>query len=172
MYFHKICHHQYKQKIPRKIQITHTKKKGSRIWTETSLVVQWLRLRTPNAQGPSSLPGQETRSHGMQLRVYMQQLKVPRPQLKDHSCHDGDWRFCMPQPRPGATKQTKNQNLNSIRLFKSYTESSKTKEISKTFSCLRMLMETYFLCLWNLFLISSKCWWKLISSQTTNQVWK
>lgn len=43
------------------------------------------------------------------------------------------------------TKQTKNQNLSSIRLFKSYTENSKTREMS------------------------SKCWWKLISSQTTNQ---
>ena len=29
----------------------------------TSLVVQWLRLRAPNAGGPGSIPGQETRSH-------------------------------------------------------------------------------------------------------------
>ena len=29
----------------------------------TSLVVQWVRLRAPNAGGPGSIPGQETRSH-------------------------------------------------------------------------------------------------------------
>ena len=29
----------------------------------TSLVVQWLRLHTPNAGGPGSIPGQGTRSH-------------------------------------------------------------------------------------------------------------
>ena len=29
----------------------------------TSLVVQWLRLRAPNAGGPGLIPGQGTRSH-------------------------------------------------------------------------------------------------------------
>ena len=29
----------------------------------TSLVVQWVRLRTPNVGGPGSIPGQVTRSH-------------------------------------------------------------------------------------------------------------
>ena len=29
----------------------------------TSLVVQWLRLHVPNAEGPGSIPGQGTRSH-------------------------------------------------------------------------------------------------------------
>ena len=29
----------------------------------TSLVAQWLKLRTPNAGGPVSIPGQGTRSH-------------------------------------------------------------------------------------------------------------
>ena len=29
----------------------------------TSLVAQWLRLHTPNAGGPGSIPGQGTRSH-------------------------------------------------------------------------------------------------------------
>ena len=33
------------------------------MWTGTSLVVQWLRLRAPNAGGPGSIPGQGTRSH-------------------------------------------------------------------------------------------------------------
>ena len=41
-----------------------TKKK----WTGTSLVVQWLRLHAPNAEGPGSILGQRTRSHMPQLR--------------------------------------------------------------------------------------------------------
>ena len=34
----------------------------------TSPGVQWLRRRTPSAGGPGSIPGQETRSHMLQLR--------------------------------------------------------------------------------------------------------
>ena len=34
----------------------------------TSLVVQWLRLHTPNARGSSPIPGQGTRSRMPQLR--------------------------------------------------------------------------------------------------------
>ena len=34
-----------------------------------SLVVQWLRLLTPNARVPGLIPGQETRSHMPQLRL-------------------------------------------------------------------------------------------------------
>ena len=37
----------------------------------TLLVVQWLRLCTPNTGGPSSIPGQGTRSHMPQHRVQM-----------------------------------------------------------------------------------------------------
>ena len=48
----------------------------------TSLVVQWLRLRAPNAGGPGSIPGQGTRSH-------MPQLKIPHAATKK--------RFCMLQ---------------------------------------------------------------------------
>ena len=33
----------------------------------TSLVVQWLRLCTPTAEGLGSIPGQGTRSHILQL---------------------------------------------------------------------------------------------------------
>ena len=43
----------------------------------TSLVVQWLRLHTPNAGGPGLIPGQEIRSRLPQLRVHMLQLKIP-----------------------------------------------------------------------------------------------
>ncbi|TEA31481.1 hypothetical protein DBR06_SOUSAS44510002, partial [Sousa chinensis] len=40
-----------------------------------SLVVQWLRLHTPNAGGPGLIPGRGTRPHMPQLRVRMLQLK-------------------------------------------------------------------------------------------------
>ena len=43
-------------------------------------MAQWLRLHTPNAGGPGSIPGQGTRSHMPQQRS------------------------CVPQPRPRAAK--------------------------------------------------------------------
>ena len=41
-----------------------------------SLVIQWLRLHTPNAGGLDSIPFQGTRSHILQLRVHRLQLKI------------------------------------------------------------------------------------------------
>ena len=38
-------------------------------------MVQWLRLCIPNAGDPGSIPGQGTRSHMLQLRVPMLQLR-------------------------------------------------------------------------------------------------
>ena len=43
---------------------------------ETFLVVQWLRLGATNAGGLGSIPGQGNRSHMLQLRFGMPQLKV------------------------------------------------------------------------------------------------
>ena len=43
-----------------------------------SLVVQWLRLRAPNAGGLGLIPDQRTRSH-------MQQLKIPCAAIKTQS---------------------------------------------------------------------------------------
>ena len=40
-------------------------------WLGTSLVVQWLKLCTPNAGSPGLISGQETRSQIPQLRVLM-----------------------------------------------------------------------------------------------------
>ncbi|TEA33540.1 hypothetical protein DBR06_SOUSAS3910096, partial [Sousa chinensis] len=42
----------------------------------TSLVVQWLSLHVPNAGGPGSIPGQGTRSHMLQRRSRVSQLKT------------------------------------------------------------------------------------------------
>ena len=51
------------------------------IFKGTSLVVQWLRLCSPKAGGPGSIPAQGTRSHMPQLRVLMPQLKIPHKDL-------------------------------------------------------------------------------------------
>ena len=45
-------------------------------------MVQRLRLCTPNAGGPGSIPGQGTRSHRLQLRVCMLQLKITHAATK------------------------------------------------------------------------------------------
>ncbi|TEA34510.1 hypothetical protein DBR06_SOUSAS10710064, partial [Sousa chinensis] len=47
-----------------------------------SLIVQWLRLCSPNAGGLGSIPGQGTGSHMPQLRVHMLQLKIPHAATK------------------------------------------------------------------------------------------
>ena len=39
-------------------------------------MVQWLRLRAPGAGGPGSIPGQGTRSHVLQLKIRMPQMKI------------------------------------------------------------------------------------------------
>ena len=44
------------------------KEESEKACLRTSLVVQWLRLWAPNAEGPGFIPGQETRSHMLQLR--------------------------------------------------------------------------------------------------------
>ena len=43
----------------------------------TSLVVQWLKLRAPDAGGLGLIPCQGTRSYMRQLRAHMLQLKRP-----------------------------------------------------------------------------------------------
>ena len=43
----------------------------------TSLVIQWLRIRAPNAGGSGSIPGQGTRSHMPQASICMLQWKIP-----------------------------------------------------------------------------------------------
>ena len=53
-----------------------------RLSTWISLVVQWLRLHAANAGGLGSIPGQGTRSHMLQLRVHMPQLKIPHTTTK------------------------------------------------------------------------------------------
>ena len=42
----------------------------------TSLVFQWLGLCAPNTEGLGSIPAWETRSHLLQLRVHVPQLKI------------------------------------------------------------------------------------------------
>ena len=47
-----------------------------------SLVDQWLRPRVPNAGAPDSTPGQETRSHMLQLSIHMPKLKIVHAAMK------------------------------------------------------------------------------------------
>ena len=46
------------------------------------LVVQWLKLHAPNAGGPSSIPGQGTRSHMLQLNILYAASKMPLVTIK------------------------------------------------------------------------------------------
>ena len=41
----------------------------------TSLVVQWLRLYIPSAGASGLIPGQETRSHMLQPKTWLNQIK-------------------------------------------------------------------------------------------------
>ena len=56
----------------------------------TSLVVQWLKLPTPNAGGPDLILGQGTRSHTSQLKIHMSQPKIPhaRVKIEDLTCYN------------------------------------------------------------------------------------
>ena len=61
-------------------------------------LAQWLRLHAPNAGGPGSILGQGTRSHVLQLRAYMLQLKPPCCTTKEKK------QFYMLKIRPRAVK--------------------------------------------------------------------
>ena len=61
--------------------VTEVKK---RAWTGTSLVVQWVRLLAPNAEGLGSIPGQGT--------------------VIDSTCHSEDRRSRVPKLRLGSVK--------------------------------------------------------------------
>ena len=58
----------------------------------TSLVVQWLRLWAPNAGSLGLITGQGTRSHMLQGRVHISQLKILNAATKsdDPTCHNWD----------------------------------------------------------------------------------
>ena len=64
-------------------------------WARTSLVVQWVRLHTPNAGGPGSIFDLGTRSRKPQLRVRMLQLRSPHAATK---------RFHVPQQQKQTTQ--------------------------------------------------------------------
>ena len=56
--------------------------------TGTSLVVQWLKLQTPNVGHPDLIPGQGTRSHMPQLRPAQtnKQLNLLNKEMLVHHC--------------------------------------------------------------------------------------
>ena len=66
------------------LNTNHIKKKKV---AETSLVVQQLRLRTPNAGDSGLITGQGTRSHMPQLKILHVATKAPHRQIeKKKSC--------------------------------------------------------------------------------------
>ena len=68
----------------------------------TSLVVQGLRLHAPSGGGQGSIPSQGTRSHGLQLRVCMPQLKNLPATTKSPTCLGEDQRSHVHQLRLNA----------------------------------------------------------------------
>ena len=55
----------------------------------TSLVVQWVRLHTPNAGGPGSIPGRGTRSHiHATTKSLHAATKKPACRNKDPTCRN------------------------------------------------------------------------------------
>ena len=78
-------------------------------WSRTSLVVQWLRLFTPNAGVLGLIPGQGTRSHILPLRLHMPQLKKKKKKMlgaavKVLVCCNKDQGSRVPQVRPRIAK--------------------------------------------------------------------
>ena len=63
-------------KIPQALRCSKKKKKK-----RTSLVVQWLRLHVPNAEGLGSISGQRTRSLVAQLKIVYATAKSPHSQI-------------------------------------------------------------------------------------------
>ena len=73
--------------VPRHLMTLQLMRKPLKEYNQTesiraSLVVQGLRLQVPNAGGPGLIPGQGTRSHLLQPRLPMTQLKIPYAVIK------------------------------------------------------------------------------------------
>ena len=59
---------------------TAIRTEGIKTYAEgTSLVIQWLRLHTPNEGGPSLIPGQGTRSRMLRLKIQPAATKMEDP---------------------------------------------------------------------------------------------
>ena len=58
----------------------------------TALVVQWLRLHAPDVGGLSSIPGQENRSHMLQLKIPHEATKTQHSQINQYIAI---WQLCL-----------------------------------------------------------------------------
>ena len=97
-------------------------KRGSewRNWGPVALVVQWLRLCTPNTRSLGLIPGQGSRSHKLQLRVHLPKLKIPHAIAKSRSVQfsrsvvsDSLWPHESQHARPPCPSQTPGVYSNS-----------------------------------------------------------
>ena len=77
----------------------------------TSPVVQLLRLHSPNAGDPGSIPGQGTRCHMPQLSIHMPQIKVLHATTKT-------WPSQQNKTTPKTQKPQKNQKHSTKTLLK------------------------------------------------------
>ena len=68
--------------MPEELVIAIWKPSFKKPHSGTSLVVQWVRLRPPNAGGPGSIPARGTRSH---MRAA---TKSPHAATKDPACRN------------------------------------------------------------------------------------
>ena len=88
-----------------------------------SPVVQWLRLCAPNAGGLGSIPGQGTRSHMLQLRVHVPQLK------KDPACPN--WKIphaATKIPHSGISRATAKTQCSQIKQKQKLMQEAATKK--------------------------------------------
>ena len=60
---------------------------------ESSLVIQWLRIRAPNAEGPGLIDSQGTRSHMLQLKIPRATRKIPHAATKTQ--HSQTNKYCL-----------------------------------------------------------------------------
>ena len=64
----------------------------------TSLVVQWLRIRTLSAKGLGSIPGQGTRPHMLQLKILCSTTKTWSSQINKNKLKKKDIKAQLPRP--------------------------------------------------------------------------
>ena len=60
----------------------------------TFLVAHWLRLHPPNAGGPGSIPGQGTRSHMLQLKIWHAAMKIEDPKCYNYDSAEPN-KYCF-----------------------------------------------------------------------------
>ena len=99
----------------------------------TSLVIQWLRLWVLNAEGAGSIPGQETRSRTLQLKIPHASSKIWRSQNKIKFLKIGlqgllpCYRTCLSHVTPAISQNPYSNPIRQDRLILALLTTDKTK---------------------------------------------